>query len=740
MSSASVREKILIVDDSPEIIWPLIEYLEDDYELLYATDGEKALNIAFSDDRPDLILLDIIMPGLDGYEVCSRLKADNKARDIPVILLTGKKEDSEEAKGLELGARDYIVKPFSLPVVRARVKSILNLTREMERRLLLNNQFEELNRRLEDQVRIKTRELEEARETLRIYEKKYSYLFQERQVGRNTVKKILIVDDNPENINILAAHLEDEYDIYFASNGEKALDIAASDNRPDLILLDVMMPGMDGYEVCSRLKANTETWDIPIIFITALDQEKDETKGLNLGAVDFINKPFRMAVVTARIKAALCLKDAMDNRMILTRKLEDLNKNLEKRVHEKTSQLKQAHEDLKASEKRYRMIYENAIEGIFQSTPEGRIISASPSLLRILGYESPQELTETTTDGASQLFVWPEDQAFFKRTLEQHGEISGFEAKYQKKNGDIIWGMTSAKIVRSENNGPNFYQGFTIDITEQKRAKELEQANARLRELDALKTALLSTASHDIRSPLASILGYAELIKHEFFSSFLPALKGDSSLENKAGKTIRQLEIIEKEVGRLTRLVNDFLDLSKYESDCSEWNDIPIQLTKLIDEAMEAVMSQFLIRPEVELKFICDNELPIITCDPDRIMQVLVNLLSNAAKFTEFGSVTVQAVAKGEDFIEVRIVDTGPGIPADEKENIFNKFYQIGHNRALKGSGLGLAISKQIIEHYNGRIWVESEPGHGCTFIFRLPLKHSGKHIPHGAPLWKQSI
>ena len=732
MSSATRREKIMIVDDNPEILWALIDCLEEEYDVLYATNGEKALSIALSETRLDLILLDIVMPGLDGFEVCARLKADNSTKDIPVIFLTGNKGDEEETKGLELGAQDYITKPFSLPVVRARISSVLNLKKEMDRRLLLRKQLEELNKQLEQQVQAKIRELQEAKETLWLYEEKYRYLFQECQVNRNTMKKILIVDDNPENINILSANLEDDYNIFFATDGETALDIAMSENRPDLILLDIMMPGMDGYEVCSRLKANTDTWDIPVIFITALGQEKDETKGLNLGAVDFINKPFRMAVIKARIKAALCLKEEMDNRMVLTRKLEDLNKNLEKRVHEKTFQLKQAHEDLKASEKRYRMIYENAIEGIFQSVPEGHIINASPALARILGYESSQEVIENNTDIDNQIFVRPEDRVELIRTLKQKGVISGFETQFKKKNGDIIWVMISAKALRNEKDGSVFYQGFCIDITEQKRAKELEMANIRLQELDALKSALLSTASHDIRSPLSCILGYAELINMDFSTFFLPALKGNPTLEDRAQKAICHLEIIEKEVCRLTRLVNDLLDLSKLESDCFDWNDKPVHLNGLIDEAIEAVKSEFLIRPAVELKFVRDQELPPINCDPDRIMQVMINLLSNAAKFTEVGHVVVQALARGGDHIEVRVTDTGPGIPEKEKENIFNKFYQIRQSQGRKGTGLGLAISRQIIEHYHGRIWVESEPGQGSTFIFRLPIEVKAKKHPSG--------
>lgn len=475
MIQTAKHSRILVVDDEPANIWPLIKHLENDYEVLCATSGEEALETALSPKRPDLILLDVIMPGMDGYAVCSRLKTNEATRDIPVIFLTAQKEGIDETRGLELGAQDYITKPFSLPVVRARIKSVLNLKKELDRRLLLKTQLEQLNERLDYQVRQKMDELHSAQEALRLYEDKYHNLFQKRSVGEKS-NRILIVDDNPENVHILINNLQSQYEIICAVNGENALETAFSDKPPDLILLDIMMPDMDGFEVCSRLKANADTWNIPIIFVTALGQEVDETKGLNLGAVDFITKPFSIPIVEARIKAALRLKVEMDQRILLTQKLEGLNKDLEDRVKEKTAALKQAHEDLKVSARKYRSIYENAIEGIFQTTLQGQFSNTSPSLAKMLGYESPLELVSTITDLAHQLYFQPQDRDVFVRTLKQKGEIFGFETQFKKKSGEVIWVMMSAKAIR-DNNGETLYlQGFAVDITERK------QAEAALRE------------------------------------------------------------------------------------------------------------------------------------------------------------------------------------------------------------------------------------------------------------------
>jgi len=436
-----------------------------------------------------------------------------------------------------------------------------------------------------------------------------------------------------------------------------------------------------------------------------------------------------MPVVKARIKAVLRLKEEMNSRKILAQKLANLNRHLEERIKEKTGELERTYENLKISENTFRTIFENAIEGIFQSTPDGRILSASPSLVTILGYQSYRELIAEITD-TTRLYARPEDRDEFRRILEQNGEVSGFETRFKKQSGETIWVMLSAKVIRDDNGKLSHYQGFVIDITARRRANDLELANTRLRELDALKSALMSTASHDLRSPMTAILGFSELIGLDFAKHFLPLSAGNPSLEERAEKIMARLGIIGREGGRLIRLVNDFLDISKFESGRTEWHDRPVRMTELIEQAVKVLGGQSPENRLVDFKVICGPGIPAVLCDPDRIMQVMVNLLSNAAKFTGAGNIIVRLLTVPGDQIEIRVEDTGPGIPEEEKEKIFNKFYQIGSGQAPekspKGTGLGLAICKQIVEHYGGKIWVESEPGCGSTFIFRLPVGNSG--------------
>lgn len=198
----------------------------------------------------------------------------------------------------------------------------------------------------------KVKEFRKARESLQAYEQKYSDLY-EKGASIERPPTILVVDDDETNIHIITNALEADYEILFATNGEQALEVVSYNYRPDLILLDIFMPGMDGYEVYERLRACAGTRDIPVIFVTALGQEVDEARGLNLGAVDFITKPFSMPVVRARIQTALRLKREMDNRILLTERLTEANRALKALLDQREIEKKSIEQTMVVNLKRY---------------------------------------------------------------------------------------------------------------------------------------------------------------------------------------------------------------------------------------------------------------------------------------------------------------------------------------------------------------------------------------------------
>ncbi len=716
MNERSEKSKILIVDDQPENIHLLAKNLQDDYEVLYATDGKKALEIAFSDDRPDMILLDIIMPEMDGYEVIRTLKANESVSDIPVIFLTAKTEEEDETRGLESGAWDYITKPFSMPVVRARIQSFLSLKKEMDRRLFLKQQMEFLNARLEEQVQNKTKELQEAREALRANEEKYSVLFEKGNLAEDSAKKLLIVDDRPENIHLLSKNLDDDYEVLYATSGEKALDIAFSDDRPDLILLDVIMPEMDGYEVCSRLKANIGTRDIPVIFLTGMSLAEDETRGLELGAADYISKPFSMPVVRARISAALRLKAEMDKRLTLTRQLQDLNKDLEKRVVEKVEELRLAHEDLKVSESKYRSIFENAVEGIYRATPDGRFLTASPSMARILGYDSPEALVSSVTDIALQCYANPDDRKSFMHMLTKDGVIRGFETRMKKKDASIIWGSISASLICDDQEQGLYIEGFCMDISKQKQGEQaLLESEARLRQaqkMEAIGT-MAGGIAHDFNNILSPVLGYTEMLADD-----IPEDSPQQALVSEVLKaTLRARELV--------RQILSFSRQADHENN-------PVEIRSILKEVLK--LSRSTLPATIEIRQDIQDMRGMVMADATRIHQIVMNLITNAFHAMEDEGGILAITLRKADFTSenlpdpklspgpyvcLTVADTGIGMDSATREKIFDPYFTT--KKLGKGTGLGLSVVHGIVKNYGGGILLGSEPGKGTSVQICLP-------------------
>jgi signal transduction histidine kinase len=247
---------------------------------------------------------------------------------------------------------------------------------------------------------------------------------------------------------------------------------------------------------------------------------------------------------------------------------------------------------------------------------------------------------------------------------------------------------------------------------------ELRAANARLQELDRLKDEFVSNVTHELRTPLTAIRSLSEILVDA------PEVDG--------GTRQRFLGIIVKETERLTRLINQTLDLAKIESGTAEWHATELELPEVVREAVDAT-SQLYRERQVPLPIVAADGLPRVKADPDRLMQVLINLLSNAVKFCAPGEGRVEVRLSGTPgAVRVDVRDNGPGIPAPDQETIFERFRQrSGGDGKPAGTGLGLAISRRIVERLGGRLWVESAPGSGATFSFTLPLD-AGAAAPDG--------
>jgi signal transduction histidine kinase len=239
---------------------------------------------------------------------------------------------------------------------------------------------------------------------------------------------------------------------------------------------------------------------------------------------------------------------------------------------------------------------------------------------------------------------------------------------------------------------------------------ELTAANKRLTEVDQMKDDFISTVTHELRTPLTSIRAFSEILRDH------PELAPE--------KRSAYLDIIIKESERLTRLINNVLDLAKLESGRAEWHAAPLDLKQVIEDAVGAT-SQLLQEKRIQLELGLPPVVPQVVADRDRLMQVMLNLLSNAVKFCDRarGRIAVSLEA-GPDHLRVAVRDNGPGVRTEDRELIFDKFRQGGNILAGKpqGTGLGLPISREIIRHFGGTLWLESTSGEGATFVFTLPL------------------
>jgi len=347
-------------------------------------------------------------------------------------------------------------------------------------------------------------------------------------------------------------------------------------------------------------------------------------------------------------------------------------------------------------------------------------------------------------------FVHPDEEDIvadeLQRNIKAHDGtfFRQLEHRIIRRDGEIRHIVVRYFLVRDKNGCPIKTIGANQDITERKinqealeharhelelrveqRTKELRLANERLLELDKLKSDFLATVSHDLRTPLTSILGFAKLIRRDFERKFQPLAIGDEKLYAKGAQIHKNIAIIEHEGERLTRLINDFLDIAKIEAGKMEWRDQEISPLQLLKRSVHSVSGEIELNQNLTIAVNASGDLPLLRVDPDRLVQVFVNLLTNAIKFTPEGQINIGAFCTPDDRIQFLVQDSGAGIQPSDLPRIFDKFYQVNTDNlkilSHKGTGLGLAICKDIIEHYGGKISVESQIGIGTTFIVELP-------------------
>jgi signal transduction histidine kinase len=264
------------------------------------------------------------------------------------------------------------------------------------------------------------------------------------------------------------------------------------------------------------------------------------------------------------------------------------------------------------------------------------------------------------------------------------------------------------------------------------RTADLVEARLAAEAATAAKSTFLSNVSHELRTPLTSVVGFSKLISKRLAETVFPVVPpGDPKVDRAMHQVIENLAIIVEEGDRLTALINDTLDLAKIEAGRMEWRAEPVDMREVIERAVAATASLLADEHGPHLGVALTPGLPVVTGDRDRLIQVVINLISNAVKFTPSGTITVGAIPTGQG-LEAWVADTGVGIAPEDQEKVFDQFGQAGDTLAdtPRGTGLGLPICREIVEHHGGRLWLESAVGAGSTFRFTLPAASATPAAP----------
>jgi PAS domain S-box-containing protein len=407
-----------------------------------------------------------------------------------------------------------------------------------------------------------------------------------------------------------------------------------------------------------------------------------------------------------------------------------------------------ARDALREAERKYRGIFDNAIFGIFQSTPDGRFLSVNPAMARILGYDSAEEMIAALSDIAPQMYVDPKRRDEFVLMMDKLGIIQNFECEVFRKDGSRIWIGSNARAIR-EDGVVVRYEGMTSDITESKLLRgQLLQAQ-KLESVGQLAAGI----AHEINTPMQYIGDNVRFLKDAFqdlrnllanYERLLAAAQADTLSRETVQEVTAAVERadaaylleeipkgIEQTVEGITR-VSTLVSAMKEFSHPGTKERIPLDLNHAIESTITVARNEWKYVADLETEF--DPSLPLLSCLPGEFNQVILNLIVNAAhaiadvvgkEGSEKGRIKVQTLNCGE-WVEIRIQDTGSGIPEMARARIFDPFFttkEIG-----KGTGQGLAIARSVIvDKHDGTIHFETEEGKGTTFIIRLP--HDGKAL-----------
>lgn len=542
---------------------------------------------------------------------------------------------------------------------------------------------------------------------------------------------ILIVDDTPANIGLLVDYLEDHgFRVVVAQDGGEGIK-RAQFAQPDLILLDVMMPGMDGFETCRRLKADPQCADIPVMFMTALTESAEKVNAFQVGAVDYVTKPFQIEEVLARVNTHLAMR-AMQKQLIAQ------NSQLQQEIAVR----RQAEAELRLTQ----YSVDHSTDAIFWLTPEGGISYLNDAGCQLLRYSCDELLKMYLYDvevGVTQE-MWPTRWA---RVKERRSYT--METRVRAKGGIVI--PLEATVNYMEFGGREYAFVHARDVSERKRAEQslnesyanLKESNRKLEELhqqllQAEKMAsigqLAAGVAHEINNPIAFVNSNLGTLQ-SYISYLLQLIAVYERTDGVLGdhqELLAEIEEVRKRmnldylradirslmdesldgVQRVRRIVQDLKDFSRV----GEIERQEVDLHAGLNSTLNIVASELRMKAEVRKEY---GDIPHIEGVAAQLNQVFMNLMVNAAQSIEADGIITIRTDSDDDWVWVAVEDNGCGIPADNMSRIFEPFFTT--KPVGMGTGLGLSLSYGIIAQHGGRIEVSSQTGAGSCFRVLLP-------------------
>ncbi len=683
------RGTVLVIEDNMLNLDMACELLElAGFQTFQAEDAMTGIDLARS-IKPDLILMDMYMPNVDGFSATRRLKQDPELRQIPVLAFTALAMREDQEKALEAGCSGIVTKPIDISRFANMVASYIPSPQTTPARTVSLVAKEPQEFVLQSSARLSFSEPSRPEPMAsNVLETTDLTLSQPARanVGSQDISAhtVLVVDDNAMNVELLKDALESMgQNVVVAYGGQAALSLA-QDKQPDLILLDIMMPDMDGYAVLEHLQANPNTKAIPVIFISALNKTQDMVRGFKQGTYDYITKPFKIEEVKARVLSSLRLKDLQDR--------------------------------LRQERDKMNVIFRFSADGIALLGPDQAVLEANPVFCQ--WFHMP--LTEDGRLAENINFYEVLGcQCDYGVVCPIHTQEFSLLRESEQADGSGIKPVLSSVTVRDETGNLRYLSlhggkvaevheglsGYVIVLRDMTLEKSIEQS----------KETFVATLTHDLKTPIRA--------EHQALDLLASGSFGDLNQE--------QQEIVQEVLQSnryMSRLVDSLLATYMYEDGKVELKLEPTDLNAFIQSDVIPPLQTLAQQKSLSLNLNLDADLPNVWVDSIEIQRVLNNLVQNAIHFTpEGGRVTLMTQRHGEEQIMVSVQDSGEGIEPENRAALFDRYKTMAKKFKQVGTGLGLYLSRMIVEAHGGSLDLESEVGRGSRFFFILPINPNPK-------------